>query len=315
MIKPMNMSQQQTEMTIVVPVHNRATLVERTLASIAAQTLRPLRVIVVDNNSTDNTLEVLQQWKAANETADLQIDVLTEVTPGAAAARNRGLQAVTTPYIMFFDSDDTMAPTHAARAIAAFADKNKPELVGWGHTIHMLNGTTIVRGFCKRDVLWHCIMHGTMGTLRWAATTELVRKAGGWDPSILGWDDIELGARMLLLKPRIKKLGGEITVDVYSQAESITGENFSGGHTKWERSLNAIEASIPGKRQRRYVNLRRAILAGCYLREGSAELSQALMATALAKEPCPFYRILLRLARVYTGAGHRGIARLLRPLF
>jgi hypothetical protein len=131
----------------------------------------------------------------------------------------------------------------------------------------------------------------------------------------MGWNDIELGARILLLKPRIKKLGGEIRVDVYSQAESITGENFSGGHTKWEGSLNAIEASMPGKRQSRYVNLRRAILAGCYLREGSAELSQALMATALAKEPCPFYRTLLRLAQAYTGAGHRGIARLLRPLF
>ena len=43
-------------MTIVVPVKNRATLVLRTLNSIKAQSWRPLKVIVVDNNSTDGTV-------------------------------------------------------------------------------------------------------------------------------------------------------------------------------------------------------------------------------------------------------------------
>ncbi|MGN0223934.1 MAG: glycosyltransferase family 2 protein, partial [Muribaculaceae bacterium] len=53
------------ELTIVIPVYNRATIVERTLASVAAQTLRPLSVVLVDNNSTDGTLSVLQRWAEA----------------------------------------------------------------------------------------------------------------------------------------------------------------------------------------------------------------------------------------------------------
>ncbi len=53
--------------TLVIPVHNRAAIVERTLQSVECQTARPLRVILVDNNSTDNTLQVLRRWKAAAE--------------------------------------------------------------------------------------------------------------------------------------------------------------------------------------------------------------------------------------------------------
>ena len=43
----------QIQLTVIIPVYNRASLVKRTLESVEQQTLRPLRVILVDNNSTD----------------------------------------------------------------------------------------------------------------------------------------------------------------------------------------------------------------------------------------------------------------------
>ena len=52
------------ELTVVVPVYNRAKLVSRTLDSIAAQTLRPLDVILVDNASTDASKAVMHKWMA-----------------------------------------------------------------------------------------------------------------------------------------------------------------------------------------------------------------------------------------------------------
>ena len=67
--------------------------------------------------------------------------------------------------------------------------------------------------------------------------------------------------------------------------------------------------------RKRYVNLRRALLAGDYAREGDKAASDRLLSCALAQEQCPFYRALLRFARTYVAAGHRGCARLLRPLF
>ena len=84
-------------LTIVIPVYNRQDIVNRTLISVASQTARPLNVILVDNNSTDNTLATLSQWKSLVESDDFQITILTETQTGAAAARNCGLHNVTTP--------------------------------------------------------------------------------------------------------------------------------------------------------------------------------------------------------------------------
>ena len=302
-------------LTVIIPVHNREHLVTITLKSLEAQTLRPLSVILVDNSSTDSTLNVLHRWKANTETPDFKVTVLTEAHPGAAAARNRGLDETDTEFVMFFDSDDTMTPDHARRALEALKSPEAPDIVGWDINMHLLDGTIARKPFYSSDALWHCVMHGSMGTQRWAAKTELVRKAGCWNPSIMGWNDIELGARMLLLSPRIMRLDGPVTVDVFSQEISSTGTGFASGAGKWEKSLDAIERSMPDRRRKRYVNLRRALLAGDYAREGDNAASDRLLSCALTLEPFPFYRALLRFARGYVASGHRGCARLLRPLF
>lgn len=302
-------------LTIIIPVYNRESLVERTLSSVAAQTLRQLQVILVDNNSTDNSLQVLQQWQRANSRPDFQIEVLTEKQPGAAAARNCGLAAASSEFVMFFDSDDTMTPDHCARALTALTSPAKPDLVGWDINMHLLNGKTARKPFYATDPLWHCVMHGSMGTQRWAARTDLVRRAGKWNPDIMGWNDIELGTRMLLLSPRIEKLNGTPTVNVFSQADSITGTCFSSTPRKWETSLDAIEASMPDRRLRRYPNLRRALLAGNYARENAPDDSRRLLSAALAREDSRFHRILLRAACRYVAFGGRAAARILRPLY
>ena len=309
-------SAEKPAMTIVVPVHNRASIVDRTLRSIHGQTYRPLHVILVDNNSTDNSLQRLEQWKSEVDAPDFSVRVLSESTPGAPAARNRGLSEVTTDYLMFFDSDDIMLPTHVERAMQALLAHPHPDIVGWNVHITTVGGKSFSKPFYATDTIWHCIMHGSMGTQRYAARTELFRKAGYWNPAIPGWNDIELGARMLMLNPSIRKLTGPTTVRIFQQTVSITGLDFSSTPWKWETSLNAIEHTLRhSPRMRRYVNLRRALLAGDYAREGNRQESDRLLRTATGNESSPFHRMLFRIIRRYVAAGGRGGARLLRPFF
>ncbi len=243
--------------TLVIPVHNRAAIVERTLQSVECQTARPLRVILVDNNSTDNTLQVLRRWKAAAEAPGLEITVITEHTPGAAAARNAGLRLVSSEFVMFFDSDDIMHPTHVERALKAVGSTPPPDIAGWDVSITDLSGHRFTKPIDSRDCLWHCIMHGMMGTQRYVARTRLVRRAGEWNPAMTGWDDIELGLRMLLLNPRITKVKGTPTVDIIQQTESITGLDFSSSPAKWENALDEMESRLTSRRHRRYIALDR----------------------------------------------------------
>lgn len=306
----------QPQITIVIPVHNRAGIVGKTLESIRQQSHRPLSVVLVDNNSTDSTLSVLRQWKAEAETPDMQVTIATETMPGATAARNRGLSLVTTPYVMFFDSDDTMAPGHVARAVEAFLQYPATDIVGWNIGLTLQSGKRITRNFNDSDTLWNCIMHGSMATQRYAMRTSLANKAGKWNSDIPGWNDIEFGIRLLLQKPVVMKLHGEITVETFNHPQSITGTGgFSPTPWKWEQSLDEIERHMPNTRTVRYVRMRRAVLAGDYARENAEGESDRLLQQVLASEKCPFYRCLYRLVRIYNARGGRGIARLMRPLF
>ena len=177
------------ELTIVIPVYNRAGIVGRTLESVQRQTLRPLRVVLVDNNSTDATPEVLRAWKEHAEGPGLEIILIDESRAGAAAARARGLREVTTPYTMFFDSDDLMAPSHAARALKALKQTGA-DIVGWDVDFISHRGKPERRRFYESDTLWHTLMHGSMATQRYAARTDLFRRAGNRDAADHGRDDI-----------------------------------------------------------------------------------------------------------------------------
>lgn len=303
------------EITIIIPVHNRERIVGRTLESIRCQTFRPLAIVLVDNNSTDSTLSVLKQWKDENQTEDFIVTVMSETTPGATSARNCGLKEASSEFVMFFDSDDTMEPSHVERAMRAFRSPRRPDIVGWNVTIHDISGKTFSKPFWHRDSMWHCIMHGSMGTQRYAARRSVFLDAGNWNPRITGWNDIELGSRILLNNPRIIKLHGGNTVHIHRQMQSITGTDFSSTPEKWEQALDQIERNTPDRRQKRYVQLRRALLSGDYAREGNYAESGRLLRQTLAKESSPFYRLLYRLASTYVASGGRGAARLLRPLF
>ena len=234
----------QAQITVIVPVYNRAELMIRTLDSIAAQSLRPFELIVVDNNSTDNTLEVLHEWKEQNESADFVVTIKQEPRAGACCARNKGLEAVKTPYVMFFDSDDTMIPTHIESALQALQADKSLDIVGWDVTVNLLDGKAVKKRFSVNDVLYNHIFHSSFATLRYAARTDLIRAVGCWNEAIAGWNDYELGVRIALKNPRMLKLTEGVGVNVYSQATSITGTNFSSTPGKWEAALDSCEASL-----------------------------------------------------------------------
>ena len=98
--------------TIVVPVYNREYLLQRTLDSIACQSVAPAKIVLVDNASSDSSLEMMHRW--AEKITSCEVKVCVETKKGAAAARNRGLREVDSDFVMFFDSDDVMLPGHVA---------------------------------------------------------------------------------------------------------------------------------------------------------------------------------------------------------
>lgn len=92
--------------SIVISTYNRADLVCATLESVLAQTFTAWEAIIIDDASTDNTLERLKTY------TDQRIRVLTSPqNRGASAAMNRGTAEAKGNYVAFLDSDDTWLPS------------------------------------------------------------------------------------------------------------------------------------------------------------------------------------------------------------
>ena len=297
----------QAQLTIVIPVYNRATIVERTLASVAAQTLRPLSVVLVDNNSTDNTLAVLQRWAEANSAPDFAVEVITEPRPGAANARNAGLARVQTPWTMFFDSDDIMLPDHCTSAIATTSANPTAQIIGWDAELQYPDGRTRLMRFSTRDAIYSNVFHSTFSTVLYMARTDLFRQVGGWLKDSRMYDDCELGNRLLLAKPVIVKRCGEPLAIVYPQPDSISNTKVNYGSIKI--ALDGIEAALPPRR-RHWVDLQRIIKLAGWGKEhpDSAEVVREI----LTRQPW-LRRCLWTLLYKYALRGGRGVARIYRP--
>lgn len=289
----------QSHISIVIPVYNRASLLQECLDSILAQDMAPAEVIVVDDGSTDGSALVAKEHP-------LHPLVIAGGHKGAAAARNAGLEPVKTPWVMFFDSDDLMKPHHINECHQATLTDNT-DIIGWDVEQVNLDGSRHRLPFYDRDAQWHNLMHGGMATQRYMARTELVRKAGGWNPSVTRWNDIELGARLLNLNPRIKKIrpAGGYTVIQRVNARSITGTSWQQHHERYETALSPIAQTLgPGHAD--WIAVKRAILAADIARENAAlgkEMYKSITPRPLAA----------RMAYRWRKAGLRGIARLLRP--
>lgn len=112
------MSDRSRTLSLVVPVYNVAPYLEQFLASIVAQDLGDMEVIVVDDGSTDAGPDILARFAAACP----QMRVIRQHNGGLSAARNTGLDAARGEYVAFADSDDYIEPGYY-RAMLGLAQR------------------------------------------------------------------------------------------------------------------------------------------------------------------------------------------------
>ena len=87
------------KVSVIIPNFNRESLIGETIENMLSQTLQPQEIIVVDDGSTDSSVEVIKSFGS-------RITLICQENKGPGAARNAGLEIATGDYIQFFDSDD-----------------------------------------------------------------------------------------------------------------------------------------------------------------------------------------------------------------
>ena len=107
--------------SVVIPTYNQPAFLREALASVFAQTFGDFEIIVVNDGSTDDTGEQLEQYGD-------RIRVITQENQGIGRARNRGMDAATGRYIAFLDHDDLWHPAKLESQVAYM--REHPECVG-----------------------------------------------------------------------------------------------------------------------------------------------------------------------------------------
>lgn len=315
MITSATASCQNKLITIIIPVFNRERLLERTLDSIAAQDTSRIRLVIVDNASTDGSRHVAERWCRTHDDVDA---IVTDCeVPGAAAARNAGLRLAETPYVMFFDSDDEMLPGHLAMVVNGIEANPDAEILGWPVGLETGSRQFKFGRFSQHTPLCQHLVHSTMATQRVAVASGLLRRTGGWNETLFGWNDYELGVRLIMAARGVANINasGQPTVRVNFTEESITGTGFANNPTKWELALDAVERDLAAEcpHMLGWVDYRRAVLAAEYAREGRPKEAARLRALAADRRGNKLMVLLTYFIHRHFGRGGWRVASLFLP--
>lgn len=131
--------------SVVIPVYNRQATIQRAVDSVLNQTYSNIEVLVVDDGSTDNSLEMLKKYDNDN-----RVKIFCQkLNQGANAARNRGIREAKGEYIAFHDSDDEWLPEKLEKQIGLM-EKSKYNVSFCAYKIYYAESTQIIPNITKK---------------------------------------------------------------------------------------------------------------------------------------------------------------------
>jgi glycosyltransferase involved in cell wall biosynthesis len=186
--------------SVVVPCYNAAEYLYVALDSALAQTHRPAEIIVVDDGSSDNSVQVIENY--VERFADRGVRLISQANGGEPAARNSGIRASSGEWVAMLDADDWWEPSKLELQLAAAAEAG-PDcvMVHTGVVHHFPDGRTEPKdleaparrvGRCTEALLEPTsIGHPSIMVRR-----DALEKIGGYDESFKQACDIDLYFRL-----------------------------------------------------------------------------------------------------------------------
>ena len=116
------------DLTVVIPVYNGKNSIVRCLDSLAAQTYRDYKILIINDGSSDDSADVVSAYIQTHP--DIAITLVSRTNCGVAMTRNFGIEQTETPYITFVDQDDFVAPGYLQTYVTAIQDANADIVCG-----------------------------------------------------------------------------------------------------------------------------------------------------------------------------------------
>lgn len=185
--------------SVILPAYNAEAFLGRTLATVVRQSVLPDEVVLVDDGSTDRTVDVAEQ--VARENPVLQVRIIRETHGGPGAARNAGIRAARGRWVAFLDADDLWEPDKIARCVAVIAANPSVNCICHNERMLFPDGVvgiidTASRYDSNRPLPPQLFEQNLFSTSAVVCDREIIERAGGFDVSLSSSQDYEMWLRI-----------------------------------------------------------------------------------------------------------------------
>ena len=308
--------------SVIIPCYNGSRFLAEAIESVLAQAHENLELIVVDDGSTDDSLEIVRGFGDR---------VRSEPLPhnqGVNFARNRGVEVARGEFLQFLDSDDLLRPEKIARSLEVFDDDDDVvftgvESFGEVEVSHELPAPPSWYGVLRRglgraagseQVVWDPAFPAEFFVLQGAQTAQLLhRKAnylrtGGFDRQLFEMDDWEFHFRLALAGTRFRRIPDPFVAYRHhegpgrlrlSPRRADTALHIFRMMVEQARAADALDGRL-----RRALAARMAVWARALLRQDRPDHAREVYAMALDLDflprgsASPLYDVLARVAGI-----------------
>ncbi|MCK6650792.1 MAG: glycosyltransferase [Bacteroidia bacterium] len=217
--------------SVIIPCYNVELYISECLESVFSQSYKDLEIICVDNNSTDRTVEILNEYSLKGK-----IIFLKETSAGASCARNKGLSVAKGQWIQFLDADDLLLQDKIAHQISLLsANVSSVAFIAGACYKQKTDGirTTVVP--TEKDPFKAIFLTQLGNTCANLFNANSIREIGGWDPKLKSSQESDLMFR--LLKKNKDVLFDHVPLTVIR--ERVSGQISQGDPKKnWLQYIN-----------------------------------------------------------------------------
>lgn len=243
------------KVSVIIPVYNGEKTIRETVESVLNQTLSDFELIIIDDGSTDSTLDVLSTIK------DSRLKVVSYSNAGVSASRNRGIELASGEYIAFLDADDFWTPDKLEFQVKALAANPQASVVySWADCIDEANQLlgidhhfTVNGNILTRLLVSNCIAGSASSVL---ARREVFVEVGNFDETLTHAEDwdmwLRLAARYEFVVVPIPQILYRIT-DTSASSDFIKQE--AGSSQVIERAFKRVSESLQHLKSHAYANL------------------------------------------------------------
>ncbi len=200
--------------SIIIPVYNKAPYVEKAIQSVLDQTFQEFELIIVNDGSTDESLEIINSFyqKLKNDDTERfkKVRIIDQKNQGVSMARNNGVEITKYDFIAFLDADDWWSPTYLDE-MKGLIDEF-PEAGIWASSYYVIknNSQRLVRlgvepGFKKGIINYFQVYAKTIEMPVWTGATIMKKSVfiaeNGFKSTLALGEDFDLWIRVALKNP------------------------------------------------------------------------------------------------------------------